>query len=120
MDTLKKLMVVPTNESKEKIKKYEKLWIKIRALIRSITKNSDDYDKKYMKIKDEKVDKVTSDDKGNSDDKVTSKYNGRNLDHSKHLFVFLKIGNIIHKFSLMNVCIKYKHEKQKWIERNWC
>ena len=31
--------------------KYEDLWIKIRDLIRSITKNSDDYDEKYMKIK---------------------------------------------------------------------
>ena len=27
------------------------LWIKIRDLIRSITKNSDNYDEKYMKIK---------------------------------------------------------------------
>ena len=42
----KYLMVVPTNESEEKIKKYEALWIKIRNLIRSITKNSDDYDEK--------------------------------------------------------------------------
>ena len=47
----KYLRLVPTNESKEKNKKYEKLWIKIRDLIRSITKNSDDYDEKYMKIK---------------------------------------------------------------------
>ena len=41
------------NESKEKIKKYEELCIKIKDLIRSITKNSDDddYDEKYMKIK---------------------------------------------------------------------
>ena len=37
--------------SKEKIKKYEELWSKIRDLIRSITKNSNDYDEKYMKIK---------------------------------------------------------------------
>ena len=44
-------MLVPTNESKEKIKKSEELWSKIRDLIRSITKNSDDYDGKYMKIK---------------------------------------------------------------------
>ena len=43
--------LVSTNESKEKTKKYEELWNKIRYLIRSITKNSDDYDKKYMKIK---------------------------------------------------------------------
>ena len=33
----KYLTVVPTNKSKEKIKKYEELWIKIRYLIRSIT-----------------------------------------------------------------------------------
>ena len=34
-----------------KIKKYEELWSKIRDLIRSMNKNSDDYDEKYMKIK---------------------------------------------------------------------
>ena len=45
------LTLVPTNNSKEKIKKPEELWTKIRDLIRSITKNSDDYDEKYMKIK---------------------------------------------------------------------
>ena len=43
--------LVPTNESKEIIKKYEELWFKIRDLIRLITKNSDGYDKKYMKMK---------------------------------------------------------------------
>ena len=43
--------LIPTNQSKEKIKNYEELWIKIRDLIRSITKNLDDYDEKYMKIK---------------------------------------------------------------------
>ena len=47
----KYLTLVPTNESKEKIKKYKKLWIKIRDLIRSITKTSDDYDEKFVKIK---------------------------------------------------------------------
>ena len=35
----KYLTLVPTNESKGKIKKCEELWIKIRDLIRSITKN---------------------------------------------------------------------------------
>ena len=45
------LMLVPTNDNKEKIKKYEELRRKIRDLIRSVTKNSSDYDKKYMKIK---------------------------------------------------------------------
>ena len=47
----KYLTLVPTNESKEKIKKYGELWSKIRDLIRSIAKNLDDYDEKYMKIK---------------------------------------------------------------------
>ena len=45
------LMLVLINESKEKIRKYEELWIKIRDLIRSITKTYDDYDEKYRKIK---------------------------------------------------------------------
>ena len=39
----KYLMLVPANESKEIIKKYEELWNKIRDLFRSITGNSDDY-----------------------------------------------------------------------------
>ena len=42
----KYLTLVPSNESKEIIKKYEELWSKIRELIRSITRNSDDYDEK--------------------------------------------------------------------------
>ena len=44
-------MLAPINESKERIKKSEVLWSKLRDLIRSITKSSDDYDEKYMKIK---------------------------------------------------------------------
>ena len=42
----KYLTLVLTNESKEKIKKYEERWIKIRDVIRPMTKNSDDYDEK--------------------------------------------------------------------------
>ena len=38
-------------KAKKKLKKHEELWIKIRDLIRSITKNLDGYDEKYMKIK---------------------------------------------------------------------
>ena len=37
--------------AKKKFKKCEELWSKIKDLIRSITKNSDEYDEKYMKIK---------------------------------------------------------------------
>ena len=47
----KYLTLVSTNASKEKIKKYEERWIQIRDLIRSVTKKSDDYDEKYMKMK---------------------------------------------------------------------
>ena len=45
------LTLVPTNENKEKIKKYEELWIKIRDLISLVTKKSNDYDEKYIKLK---------------------------------------------------------------------
>ena len=51
-------MLVPTNESREKIKKYEELWIKIGDLIRLITKNLDDCDKKFMKFKFNSDDKL--------------------------------------------------------------
>ena len=45
------LTLVPTNESNEKIKKkYGELWSKIRDIIISITKNSDDYDGNSVKI----------------------------------------------------------------------
>ena len=47
----KYLTLVLTNKNKEKIKKYEELWIKIRDLISSKSKSSDDYDEKYIKIK---------------------------------------------------------------------
>ena len=47
----KYLTLVPTNESKQQIKRYEELWIEIRDLIRLITKNLGDYDEKYIKIK---------------------------------------------------------------------
>ena len=52
-------MLVTTNESKEKkFKKYDELWSKIKDLISSITKNSDDNDEKYMKIKFNSDDKL--------------------------------------------------------------
>ena len=47
----KYLTLVLTNKSKEKIEKYKELWSKVRDLIRSLTKNSDDYDEKYIIIK---------------------------------------------------------------------
>ena len=50
MDTLKKFMKIK-KVKKQRKKKNEKLWIKIRDLIRLISKNSDDCDEKYMKIK---------------------------------------------------------------------
>ena len=38
-------------KAKRNLKKYGELWSKITDLIRSIIKNSDDYDKRYTKIK---------------------------------------------------------------------
>ena len=47
----KYLILVATDESKDTLKKYEELWNKIRDLIRPKTKNLDNCDEKYMKIK---------------------------------------------------------------------
>ena len=44
--------------AKKNLKKYEELLIKIRDFIRSITKNSDDYEEKYMKVKFNSDDKL--------------------------------------------------------------
>ena len=52
------LTLVLTKESKAKTKKYEEMWSKIRDLIRSVTKKSDDYDEKYMIIKFNSDDKL--------------------------------------------------------------
>ena len=38
---------------------FEELWSKIRDLIKSISKNSDDYDEKYMEIKFNSDDKLS-------------------------------------------------------------
>ena len=77
----KYLTLVPTNESKKK-KKDGELRIKIRDLIRSITKNSDNNDEKYIKIK------------LNSDDELP-------LNKTTEIpsMAILKIINIIHNFS---------------------
>ena len=42
-------MLVPANEGKEKIKKYEELLIKVRNLLKSLTKRQDNhnYDEIY-------------------------------------------------------------------------
>ena len=45
------MSLVPTDESKDLLRKYKELWNKIKDFIRSITNNSDKYDEKCMKIK---------------------------------------------------------------------
>ena len=84
----KYLTLVPIDESKEKIKKYEELWIKIRNLIRSITKIWDDYDEKYMKIK------------FNSDEKLLL---NKTIEIPNMTIIvratFLEMINVIHEFS---------------------
>ena len=47
----KYLTLVPTNENKEIIKKFEELWSKIGDLIRSVTTILDGFDEKCLKIK---------------------------------------------------------------------
>ena len=84
----KYLTLAPTNESKGKIKKHEDLWIKTRDLTRSITKNSDDYDEKYMKIKFDSGDKLPLN-KTIEIPTITTVVRA----------IFLKITNIIHNFS---------------------
>ena len=49
MNKRKYLTLAPTNKNKEKLKKNKELYIKIRDLILSISKNSDDYVEIYMK-----------------------------------------------------------------------
>ena len=57
MNTLKKviwnkqLTLVPTDERKDSLKKYKKLWTETKDLIRTKINKSDDYYEKYMKIK---------------------------------------------------------------------
>ena len=55
----KYLTLIPNNDSKHILEKYEELWNKIKDLIRSKTNNSDDYDEKYMKIKFDSDDDLT-------------------------------------------------------------
>ena len=45
------MTLVPTDESKDTLKKYQELWDQIRDLTRSITNYSDNYYEKHMKIK---------------------------------------------------------------------
>ena len=46
----KYLTLIPTNESKNTLKKYEELWNNIRNIIKSKTNNWDDCDENYEKI----------------------------------------------------------------------
>ena len=84
-------------QRKKKKKKYGER-IKIRDLIRSVTKKSDNYDNKYIKIKLDFDYKLP-------------------LNKTIEILVvvvavrstFIKIANIVLKLSYINVCIKYKN-----------
>ena len=56
IDKSKYLTLVPTNKSKEK--KYKELWSKVKVIVIWITKKSDDYDKKYVKVKSNSDDEL--------------------------------------------------------------
>ena len=47
----KYLTLMPTDETKDTLKKFEKLLSKVKDLTRSTNNNSDDYDEKHMHIK---------------------------------------------------------------------
>ena len=52
----KYLTLVPTDENKDTLKKYEELWNNLRDLNRSKNNNLDNYDEKYMKAKFNSID----------------------------------------------------------------
>ena len=56
----KYLTLILTDEGKDTLKKNEELWNKIRDLVRSTTNNSDSYNEKYVKIKFNSYDVLTS------------------------------------------------------------
>ena len=88
----KYLTLVPTNEIREIRKRYAKMWIEIRDLIRWMTKNLDDYDKKYMKLK------------FNLDDELPLNKKIEPFTASWLVGLFVrKMTNIIHNFPQMNV-----------------
>ena len=96
IDVNKRSSLVSTNESNEKIKEYEELWSKIRDLIKSVTKNSDNYDEKYMKVK------------YNSDDKLNL---NKTIEIPSMIIVvravFHENNKYYHSFSYMNVYLNY-------------
>ena len=51
-------MLVTTDENRDKLKEYEKIWRKVKDIIRSTYNNPDDYDEKYIKLKFNLVDDV--------------------------------------------------------------
>ena len=57
------LTIVPTYKSIYALKKYGEMWSKIKDLIRSINSDSDDYNKKYVKVWF-----ISNDDDDNGDD----------------------------------------------------
>ena len=92
------MVLVPTDDDKEIIKKYEELWKKIWDLIRSITQNLDDCNEKYIRIK------------FNSDGKLS-------LNKTKEITsMIIVVRAIIYENNkyypqvfLMNVCISYSY-----------
>ena len=94
----KYLTLIPTNESKGRVKTYEELWIKIRDLIRSVHKKSDNYDEKFIKT--------------NFDSDNELRLN-KTIEIAVMVKVVraMKITNIMHKFSQMNV---YKIQKMSY------
>ena len=99
----KYLTPVSTDESKDILKKYEELWSKLRDIIILKTNDSKNYDENSVEIN------ILDDDLPLK--KTLEIYN---MVITVRI-VFMRIANIIHKFSWTNVCIDYKCFDMKWL-----
>ena len=81
------------------MKEYEELWSKTKDLIRLITKSSDGYYEKYIKIKFNSYDKLPLNKTIETAIIITIIVRA----------IFLKMIKIIHKISYMNAFINYSY-----------
>ena len=91
------LVLLPTDESKGKLKKYEEIWSRIKDPIRSTNDNSIDYEETYMKIM------LNSDNDFSLKKKKQKKHNNGIIKVARSDFndgnKYYTIANTIHKFS---------------------
>ena len=99
-----------------KNKKHEELWSKIRDLIRSTTKNSDDhnYDEKYIKIKFDSDDKLPLNETIEIPT-IAIVVRGIFLENSKY-YPHVVLDECLYTMKYIAV---YEWKFKKWVKRNW-